>query len=130
MIGILRFIKWICAKRIYILGKLIDHIYHLLTFGVSLTRERIAEIEKDIERQRLLEVERAKSRELRHNLDMEKERQTQASTSFDPLYLIPPRSFFFFKLKVSKVQHLLLFYNVKFVFVKVSFLEQLAYLMA
>ncbi|KAK1587446.1 hypothetical protein Q3G72_012954 [Acer saccharum] len=43
----------------------------------ELDRERTAEIEKEIERQRLLELERAKSRELRHNLDMEKERQTQ-----------------------------------------------------
>lgn len=40
-------------------------------------RERTAEVEKEIERQRLLELERAKSRELRHILDMEKERQTQ-----------------------------------------------------
>ncbi|KAJ4721404.1 Galactose-binding domain-like, Armadillo-type fold protein [Melia azedarach] len=43
----------------------------------ELDRERTAEMEKEIERQRLLELERAKSRELRHNLDMEKERQTQ-----------------------------------------------------
>ncbi|XP_031267356.1 uncharacterized protein LOC116125781 isoform X1 [Pistacia vera] len=43
----------------------------------ELDRERTAEVEKEIERQRLLELERAKSRELRHNLDMEKERQTQ-----------------------------------------------------
>ncbi|KAK6243647.1 hypothetical protein QUC31_010056 [Theobroma cacao] len=43
----------------------------------ELDRERTAEAEKDIERQRLLELERAKTRELRHNLDMEKERQTQ-----------------------------------------------------
>lgn len=41
------------------------------------TRERAAEVEKDIERQRLLEIERAKTRELRQNLEMEKERQTQ-----------------------------------------------------
>lgn len=34
-------------------------------------------MEKELERQRLLELERAKTRELRHNLDMEKERQTQ-----------------------------------------------------
>ncbi|WCJ27693.1 hypothetical protein M5689_009419 [Euphorbia peplus] len=40
-------------------------------------RERTAEVEKEIERQRLLELERAKTRELRHNLEMEKERQTQ-----------------------------------------------------
>lgn len=38
----------------------------------------VAEVEKEIKRQRLLEIERAKTRELRHNLDMEKERQTQA----------------------------------------------------
>ncbi|XP_050225471.1 uncharacterized protein LOC126674960 isoform X2 [Mercurialis annua] len=43
----------------------------------ELDRERIAEAEKEIERQRLLELERAKTRELRYNLDMEKERQTQ-----------------------------------------------------
>ncbi|KAF5749271.1 hypothetical protein HS088_TW04G01236 [Tripterygium wilfordii] len=43
----------------------------------ELDRERAAEVEKEIERQRLLEIERAKTRELRHNLDMEKERQTQ-----------------------------------------------------
>ncbi|XP_058002551.1 uncharacterized protein LOC110658126 isoform X2 [Hevea brasiliensis] len=43
----------------------------------ELDRERTAEAEKEIERQRLLELERAKTRELRHNLDMEKERQTQ-----------------------------------------------------
>lgn len=41
-------------------------------------REKAAEAEKEIERQRLLELECAKTRELRHNLDMEKERQTQA----------------------------------------------------
>lgn len=34
-------------------------------------------MEKETERQRLLEIERAKTRELRHNLDIEKERQTQ-----------------------------------------------------
>lgn len=34
-------------------------------------------MEKELERQRLLEIERAKTKELRHNLDMEKERQTQ-----------------------------------------------------
>ncbi|XP_044498072.1 uncharacterized protein LOC123220115 isoform X3 [Mangifera indica] len=43
----------------------------------ELDKERTAEVEKEIERQRLLELERAKSRELRHILDMEKERQTQ-----------------------------------------------------
>lgn len=34
-------------------------------------------MEKELERQRLLELEHAKTRELRHSLDMEKERQTQ-----------------------------------------------------
>lgn len=34
-------------------------------------------MEKELERQRLLEIERAKTKELRYNLDMEKERQTQ-----------------------------------------------------
>ncbi|XP_028224925.1 uncharacterized protein LOC114406426 isoform X2 [Glycine soja] len=43
----------------------------------ELDRERTAEMEKELERQRLLEIERAKTKELRHNLDMEKERQTQ-----------------------------------------------------
>ncbi|XP_068470862.1 uncharacterized protein [Phaseolus vulgaris] len=43
----------------------------------ELDRERTVEMEKDLERQRLLEIERAKTKELRHNLDMEKERQTQ-----------------------------------------------------
>lgn len=43
----------------------------------ELDREKAAEAEKEIERQRLLELECAKTRELRHNLDMEKERQTQ-----------------------------------------------------
>ncbi|XWS58642.1 hypothetical protein CRYUN_Cryun08bG0052000 [Craigia yunnanensis] len=43
----------------------------------ELDRERTAEAEKEIERQRSLELERAKTRELRHNLDVEKERQTQ-----------------------------------------------------
>ena len=37
-------------------------------------------MEKEMERQKLLEIERAKTRELRHNLDMEKERQTQVIT--------------------------------------------------
>ncbi|PKI63453.1 hypothetical protein CRG98_016120 [Punica granatum] len=43
----------------------------------ELDRERVAEVEKEIERQRLLETERAKTRELRLNLDLERERQTQ-----------------------------------------------------
>lgn len=41
-------------------------------------RERTAELEKEIERQRLLELERSKTSELRHQLEMEKERQMQA----------------------------------------------------
>lgn len=40
--------------------------------------ERTTEVEREIERQRLLELERAKTRELRHQLDMEKEKQSQA----------------------------------------------------
>ncbi|KAK6936545.1 hypothetical protein RJ641_033575 [Dillenia turbinata] len=43
----------------------------------ELDRERSIEAEREIERQRLLEMERAKTRELRHNLDIEKERQIQ-----------------------------------------------------
>lgn len=42
------------------------------------SRERTAEVEREIERQQLLEVERTKTRELRHNLDMEREKQAQA----------------------------------------------------
>lgn len=41
-------------------------------------------MEKDLERQRLLEIERARTRELRHMLDMEKERQTQVITGKNP----------------------------------------------
>lgn len=40
-------------------------------------RERAAEAERDIERQRTLEIERAKTRELRHTLDVEAERRAQ-----------------------------------------------------
>ncbi|KNA25922.1 hypothetical protein SOVF_002230 [Spinacia oleracea] len=43
----------------------------------ELDRQRTSEMEKDIERQRLLEQERAKTNELRYNLDLEKEKQTQ-----------------------------------------------------
>ncbi|CAI0395182.1 unnamed protein product [Linum tenue] len=43
----------------------------------ELDSQRTSETEKEIERQRLLEVERAKTRELRHNLEIEKERQAQ-----------------------------------------------------
>ncbi|KAK9749051.1 hypothetical protein RND81_02G099400 [Saponaria officinalis] len=43
----------------------------------ELDRQRSSEIEKEIERQRLLELEHSKTNELRHNLDLEKERQTQ-----------------------------------------------------
>lgn len=42
------------------------------------TSERTTEVEREIERQQLLEVERSKTRELRHNLEMEKEKQSQA----------------------------------------------------
>ncbi|KAK4397490.1 hypothetical protein Sango_1585600 [Sesamum angolense] len=44
----------------------------------KLDRERTNEVEKELERQHLLEVEQAKTRELRHNLDIEKEKQAQA----------------------------------------------------
>ncbi|GMP42149.1 hypothetical protein CsSME_00011983 [Camellia sinensis var. sinensis] len=43
----------------------------------ALDRERMTEVEREIERQRSLELERAKTRELRHHLDMEKEKQSQ-----------------------------------------------------
>lgn len=46
----------------------------------------MAEMEKEMERQKLLEIERAKTRELRHNLDMEKERQTQVITHKTGIY--------------------------------------------
>jgi hypothetical protein len=46
----------------------------------------VAEMEKEMERQKLLEIERAKTRELRHNLDMEKERQTQVITHKTGIY--------------------------------------------
>ncbi|XP_010673447.1 uncharacterized protein LOC104889813 isoform X4 [Beta vulgaris subsp. vulgaris] len=49
----------------------------------ELDRQRTLELEKDIERQRLLELERAKTNELRHNLDMEKEKQTQREIQRD-----------------------------------------------
>ncbi|XP_043717268.1 protein PRRC2C-like [Telopea speciosissima] len=45
----------------------------------ELDRERTSDVEHEIERLRLLEIERARTRELRHNLDLEKERQTPAS---------------------------------------------------
>jgi hypothetical protein len=51
-----------------------------LSIVQNINRERVAEMEKEMERQKLLEIERAKTRELRHNLDMEKERQTQVIT--------------------------------------------------
>ncbi|KAL6557435.1 hypothetical protein OROMI_017785 [Orobanche minor] len=44
----------------------------------KLDRERTSEAEKELERQQLLELERAKTRELRHSLDVEKEKQAQA----------------------------------------------------
>lgn len=40
-------------------------------------RERADEVEKELERQQFLELERSKTRELRHNLEMEKEKQAQ-----------------------------------------------------
>ncbi|KAL3678453.1 hypothetical protein R1sor_021409 [Riccia sorocarpa] len=43
----------------------------------ELDRERAAEAEREIERQRILEKERAKTREMRHNVDIEAERRTQ-----------------------------------------------------
>ncbi|KAL2610037.1 hypothetical protein R1flu_028610 [Riccia fluitans] len=43
----------------------------------ELDRERAAEAEQEIERQRTLEKERAKTREMRHNLDMDSERRSQ-----------------------------------------------------
>ncbi|XP_057857616.1 uncharacterized protein LOC131066784 isoform X2 [Cryptomeria japonica] len=43
----------------------------------DLDRERIAEVEREVERQKVLEKERAKTRELRHSLDLETERRTQ-----------------------------------------------------
>ncbi|KAI6703019.1 hypothetical protein NL676_012155 [Syzygium grande] len=43
----------------------------------ELDREKTTEVEKEIERQRLLEIERARTRELRYNLDLEKEKQAQ-----------------------------------------------------
>ncbi|PWA53887.1 Armadillo-type fold [Artemisia annua] len=43
----------------------------------ELDREKAAEMENEIERQKLLAAERAKTRELQHNLEMEKEKKTQ-----------------------------------------------------
>ncbi|CAA7403903.1 unnamed protein product [Spirodela intermedia] len=43
----------------------------------ELDRERTSEAEREIEQQRLLETERAKTRELRYNLELERERQAQ-----------------------------------------------------
>ncbi|KAJ7549300.1 hypothetical protein O6H91_07G048500 [Diphasiastrum complanatum] len=43
----------------------------------DLDRERAAEAEREIERRRLLEKERAKTRELRHILELDSERRTQ-----------------------------------------------------
>ncbi|XP_073037920.1 uncharacterized protein [Primulina eburnea] len=40
-------------------------------------RERTIEVEKELQRQQVLELERAKTRELRHNLDIEKEKLAQ-----------------------------------------------------
>lgn len=46
--------------------------------AIWIIRERADEVEKELERQQLLELERAKTRELRNNLEMEKEKQAQA----------------------------------------------------
>uniref|UniRef100_A0A9I9CNE9 Galactose-binding domain-containing protein n=1 Tax=Cucumis melo TaxID=3656 RepID=A0A9I9CNE9_CUCME len=54
-----------------------DAALHEAELLQELDRERTVEMEKEIERQRLLELERARTRELRYNLDMEKERQMQ-----------------------------------------------------
>lgn len=59
-----------------------DHFVSQPITGLLCIRERTAEVEREIERQRVLEVERAKTRELRHNLDLEKEKQTQANYTF------------------------------------------------
>ncbi|KAI7729642.1 hypothetical protein M8C21_032464, partial [Ambrosia artemisiifolia] len=48
-----------------------------LKSNLHFDRERAAEMENEIERQKLLAVERAKTSELQHNLDMEKEKRTQ-----------------------------------------------------
>ena len=40
-------------------------------------REKAAEAEREIERHQILERERAKTRELRHTLDLESEKRTQ-----------------------------------------------------
>ena len=45
-------------------------------------RERTTEVEREIERQRSLELERTKTRELRHHLDMEKEKQSQVREAY------------------------------------------------
>ena len=42
-----------------------------------LFREKAAEAEREIERHQILERERAKTRELRHSLDLETEKRTQ-----------------------------------------------------
>ncbi|XP_027334716.1 uncharacterized protein LOC113849198 isoform X2 [Abrus precatorius] len=69
----------------------------------ELDRERSAEMEKELERQRLLEIERAKTRELRHNLDMEKERQTQLQDVALENFFLPQSK----KISISQnVQHL------------------------
>lgn len=43
-------------------------------------------MENEIERQKMLAVERAKTSELQHNLDMEKERRTQVIVFISFLY--------------------------------------------
>lgn len=67
-----RFDKWPNLASCY--TTYIKKSFHRI---VAYFRERTVEMEKEIERQRLLELERAKTRELRYNLDMEKERQMQ-----------------------------------------------------
>ncbi|KAI8545646.1 hypothetical protein RHMOL_Rhmol07G0055900 [Rhododendron molle] len=52
------------------------------TNALLFVSERTIEVEREIERQKLLELERAKTRELRHQLDMEKEKQSQARAAY------------------------------------------------
>lgn len=57
-----------------------DHLIHMINIYLPFVfiRERTSEVEKELERQQLLELERARTRELRHSLDIEKEKQAQA----------------------------------------------------
>lgn len=52
------------------------------TNALLFVSERTIEVEREIERQKLLELERAKTREIRHQLDMEKEKQSQARAAY------------------------------------------------